>query len=271
MTTDSLNLEIIRVTPPEGVVSKPVPLVFLHGAFAGAWCWIERFLPYYAAHGYTCYAPSFRGHGGSGGQQDINRFGISDYIKDLASVVEDLDRPPVLIGHSMGGFVAMKYAEDHNIAGLALLSSVPPAGLIGPSMSLAMWNPMLMLDIGRVQSGRPDAMTMNSLRQALFSKHVPASLINKYLPMMGGESSRAVAEMHGLIQVRPDRLTGRMPILVLGAEDDGLIPPPFIRSTARLLGETAHILPRTGHGIMLDDAWQTAADTLAQWLTENDM
>lgn len=271
MISDSLELEILRVAPPEGVTHKPVPLVFLHGAFAGAWCWVERFLPYFAAQGYTCYAPSFRGHGGSGGKENLDQFGIADYLKDLSSVVEDLDRKPVLIGHSMGGFVAMKYAEDHDIAGLALLSSVPPAGLMGPSMSLAMWNPMLMLDIGRVQTGKPDAMTMDGLRQALFSKHVPTSLIKKYLPMMGGESSRAVAEMHGMVQVRPDRLKGRMPILVMGSEEDGLIPPPFVRSTARLLGETAHILPRTGHGIMLDEDWQTAADTLAQWLGEYDM
>ncbi|MDF1749084.1 MAG: hypothetical protein P1V34_09455 [Alphaproteobacteria bacterium] len=66
-------------------------------------------------------------------------------------------------------------------------------------------------------------------------------------------------------------MRNRMPILVMGAAEDGLIPPPFVRSTARLLGETAHILPHTGHGIMLDSAWQTAADTLAQWLSEYDM
>ena len=31
------------------------PLIFIHGAWHGAWCW-ERFLDYFAARGYPCYA-----------------------------------------------------------------------------------------------------------------------------------------------------------------------------------------------------------------------
>ncbi len=271
MPADTIELEILRVRPPEGVAAKVTPLVFLHGAFAGAWCWAERFLPWFAMRGYTCLAPSFRGHGGSGGAARINQFGIADYQSDLASAIAGLNRPPVLVGHSMGGFVAMKHAERHDVAGLALLSSVPPSGLMGPSMSLAMWNPMLMFDIGRVQSGKPDAITHDSLRHALFSRRVPQSLVKKYLPMMGSESSRAVAELHGSVRVDTARIRDRMPILVLGAQEDTLIPPAFVRSTARLLGTTAHILPHMGHGLMLDEAWETAATALADWLHTNDM
>lgn len=267
----TLDLEILAVRPPEGVAPKSTPLVFLHGAFAGAWCWAERFLPTFAALGYTCLAPSFRGHGGSGGKARLNQTGIAEYVADLASVAGDLPAPPVLIGHSMGGFVAMKYAERNPIAGLALLASVPPAGLMGPSMSLALWNPMLMAEIGMVQAGRPDAMSLEGLRTALFSKRVPAALVETYLPRMGGESARAVAEMHGVVQVDPSKIRGKIPILVLGAKEDGLIPPAYIRSTARQLGTTAMILPESGHGMMLDESWPTAATRVAEWLVAHDM
>ncbi|MDW3206622.1 MAG: alpha/beta hydrolase [Alphaproteobacteria bacterium] len=271
MNSDLLNLEILTARPPEGVPVRPTPLVFLHGAFAGAWCWSERFLPYFATLGYRCYAPSFRGHGDSDGQAQLDRYGIADYVSDLASVVRDLDVSPMLIGHSMGGFVAMKYAETREVAGLALLASVPPGGLIGPSMSLATWNPMLMFEIGMAQAGAPGAVSMSGLRQALFSDRVPPERVERYMPQMGGESSRAVAEMHGTIRVDPNRLRGRIPLCVMGAQEDGLIPPAFIRSTARQLGVEATILDRAGHGMMLDETWQATADALARWMRANDI
>jgi len=80
-----------------------------------------------------------------------------------------------------------------------------------------------------------------------------------------------VAELHGSVRVDTARIRGRMPILVLGAQEATLIPPAFVRSTARLLGTTAHILPHMGHGLMLDEAWETAATALADWLHANDM
>lgn len=271
MTSDTLNLEILAVRPPEGVTPRETPVVFLHGAFAGAWCWAERFLPYFATLGYRCYAPSFRGHGGSDGQRSLDSFGIQDYVADMASLARDLDTPPLLVGHSMGGFVAMKYAESCPVAGLALLASVPPGGLIGPSMSLAAWNPMLMFELGMAQAGAQSAVGLNGLRQALFSDRVSPGKAAQYMPRMGGESSRAVAEMHGTVRVDPTRLKGRIPICVLGAREDGLIPPAFVRSTARQLGVEAAILDRTGHGMMLDDSWQTTADTLARWMRGHDI
>ena len=40
------RLEII-VRQPEGR-QQPHPLLFVHGAYSGAWCWDEYFLPYFA-------------------------------------------------------------------------------------------------------------------------------------------------------------------------------------------------------------------------------
>lgn len=32
--------------------SRPIPLLFVHGAWHAAWCWDERFLDYFADVGY---------------------------------------------------------------------------------------------------------------------------------------------------------------------------------------------------------------------------
>jgi len=57
-----MKLEILS-EKPKGT-QKQKPILFVHGAWHGAWCW-EKFLPYFAENGYAAYAVSLRGHGNS--------------------------------------------------------------------------------------------------------------------------------------------------------------------------------------------------------------
>ena len=45
--------------------SHPTPLLFVHVAWHGAWCWDEYFLDFFAYRGYRALAVSLRGHGNS--------------------------------------------------------------------------------------------------------------------------------------------------------------------------------------------------------------
>ena len=40
---------------------------------------------------------------------------IADYVDDVAAVIDWLGEKPVLIGHSMGGFIIQKYLERHTV------------------------------------------------------------------------------------------------------------------------------------------------------------
>jgi non-heme chloroperoxidase len=267
-----IGLEILRARPPEGVERREVPLLFLHGAFAGAWCWAESFLPGFASQGWDSTAFSFRGHGESGGRDSLNGFGIEDYVRDLASVLEDFQHPPILIGHSMGGFVAMRYLEQHGVArasGLVLMATVPPGGLMGPSLSMMAFQPSLFYGIGLVQSGHPQAAGVETLKQALFTPDTPHGMADLYYSRMTGESQRAVMELHGSVRVAPAALRGALPMQVLGAEKDALIPPAYVRATGRALGSPAKILPDIGHGMMLGREAHVSAGAVAQWLADN--
>ena len=42
--------------------SQKPPLLFVHGAYHGAWCWDEHFLDFFAAKGYRSVAVTLRGH-----------------------------------------------------------------------------------------------------------------------------------------------------------------------------------------------------------------
>ena len=70
------------------------PLLFVHGAGHGAWCWAEHFLDFFAEHGFDSYALSLRDHGESGGRERLRWTSIADYVSDVEQVAAGLPRDP---------------------------------------------------------------------------------------------------------------------------------------------------------------------------------
>ena len=66
-----MQLELITRKPTSAAHSTPI--LFVHGAWHGAWCWDEYFMPYFAQQGYTTFALSYRGHGNSDGRDSLLR------------------------------------------------------------------------------------------------------------------------------------------------------------------------------------------------------
>lgn len=112
------------------------PLLFVHGGWHGAWCW-ENFLDYFADAGYRAVAVSLRGHGASPGPASLRWCAMSDYLADIASVVDTLGGQPVLIGHSLGGFAVQRFLETRKAPAAVLVGSVPPKGFFKLAMRVA--------------------------------------------------------------------------------------------------------------------------------------
>ena len=125
--------------------SHPVPLLFVHGAWHGAWCWDEHFLGFFANNGYRAVAPNLRGHGGSPISKPLNKCTIADYVEDVRSLAQSLPATPVLIGHSMGGFVVQKFLESREVPAAVLLSSASPRTWMRRTAPLVARHPWLGL------------------------------------------------------------------------------------------------------------------------------
>lgn len=100
---DDVTLEV-QVDGPDDAV----PLVCLHGVTASA----EEFAWLAGRHAdeYRVVRPSFRGHGDSG-RPDGPYLG-PDYVADAIAVLEQaVDGPALLLGHSLGGVVALAVAQ----------------------------------------------------------------------------------------------------------------------------------------------------------------
>lgn len=85
----------------------------MHGGQHAAWCWEEHFLDFFAADGYRAIELSLSGHGTSTNSKPPQACSIADYVEDVRSVADQLPQAPVVIGHSLGGFVVQKYLDSH--------------------------------------------------------------------------------------------------------------------------------------------------------------
>src|SRR4051812_4294690 len=106
MTESTLAASHVVSVTPSAVTGANV--LCLHGLFAGSWVF-EQVLPLIAARGYPAYAVSYRGHPPNPALDDISRASVADYANDAAEVARTLDRP-ILLGHSLGGLVALMLA-----------------------------------------------------------------------------------------------------------------------------------------------------------------
>lgn len=95
------------------------PIIFIHG-----WLGSRNFWKLITPHldlGNTLVFYDQRCHGDS----DCSKFNIDSLASDLHDLVEELDlEDPILVGHSMGGMTALKYATMYGkVSGLCLLGT----------------------------------------------------------------------------------------------------------------------------------------------------
>lgn len=256
-----MALEVLTAGTP----SERPPLLFVHGSFCGAWIWAEHFLPHFAAAGWHCLAVSLRGHGGSDGRDGLDGFGLSDYVADVLETVGNLDRPPVLIGHSLGGMVAQRAACRTKVAGLALLASVGPGGIGSAFTHMSLRHPDLLWQLGRLQTLGPDAVDYDVVRRGLFSADFPAERALSFVPRFQRESQRAANE---LLMPQWFHLMPRpsVPALVLGGNKDAFIPYGDLALAATYWAAEMKVLDGLPHVMMLDHTWEKAALVLGEWL-----
>ncbi len=260
----SPELEIFRRSPTGKPKSKH-PLVFVHGAFTGAWCWNEHFLNWFADKGFETVSFSLRGHGGSGGRQLRSLASIDDYVEDLEEVVDTLGQTPVLIGHSMGGYIIQKYLEQHTAEAAILMASVPPEGLLASNAMMAMAQPDLYFQMAWLQAIGPHTFLRERLGRAMLSPDIAEDEGMIYFGRLETESQRALLDMMG---ANPIFLTAddAPAMLVIGAHDDEIIQSELIHHTARKYHADYALVDDIHHAMMLDKHWEKVAETMLEWL-----
>ncbi len=257
-----MPLEVLAKTPADS--ARKTPLLFIHGAWHGAWCWEKYFLPYFTENGYTVYALSLRGHGSSEKPKRFPLTRICHYVTDVERFVSTLPSSPVIIGHSMGGLVAQKYLELHSAPAGVLLAPVPVKGVLRTTLRIARRHPWAFLKANLSWNLYYIIGTLNLTREAFFSDNISPEDLNEYFSLMTNEAYMAFLDMMLFSLPKPEDVGTEL--LILGAEKDMIFYPDEIDATAKAYNTDCHIVKGMAHDMMLEADWKIVADHIIQWL-----
>ncbi len=113
------------------------PVVLVHGVAASVFDWVDL-CPALAGAGYAAYALDLLGHGKSFKPKDLKEYNIDRIFEHFETWVRSLglDSPLILVGHSLGGYLALEYA-------LRFPGGVRALVLVDPFYSLDQLSPLL--------------------------------------------------------------------------------------------------------------------------------
>jgi pimeloyl-ACP methyl ester carboxylesterase len=265
-----MRLEVVSYVPQ--TLAYQTPILFLHGAWHGAWCWEDYFLPYYAEKGFSVHAMSLRGHGKSEGRKQLRWVAVGDYVTDLVQVVRSLPDVPIIIAHSFGGFILQKYLEHYDTPAAVLVAPAPARGGVGYTLRAMRTMPGALLRTTFTFSPYHLINSVERAHASFFPSTMPRAEVEKHFARLQDDSFRAYLDF--LMFALPDTRLIRernTPMLVLAAEQDRIFPMREIQALGALYNAEVQVVPDSAHDMMLDPTWQVAADHILDWLAKKDI
>jgi len=236
------------------------PLLFVHGAWHGAWCW-ESFMEWFAARGWDSHALDLRGHGTSDNDRSLRRTRIKHYVDDLANVVDSLETPPIIIAHSMGGLVTQRFLEDHELPGAVLLAPVPISGALRATLRTLRRHPIKFLKANLMWDLRPLIEKREVAADLLLSDDATADQVDWMWNRLQAESYLAYLDMLFFVRSRPQLV--HSPMAVIAGSADRIFGVGEHRKTAKAYGVELEVIEGAAHDLMLGPRWEQAAEAIA--------
>ncbi len=266
---DGERIFVQRWRPADGE-TKAV-MVLSHGLGEHAGCYLP-FVGYFAPRGAVIYAHDHRGFGRSEGRRGhVPRY--DRYVEDLRPLVEraraeNPGLPLVLVGHSMGGTIALLFTLRHpELLDRAVYSA--PALIVG--LPVPLWKRAL----GRAMSRLHPTYTNKGVTQPTLLTHDPEmQQFTAQDPLRHAHvTARLYTEMFGRgpreVLARLPEL--RVPFLVLHGTEDGLVPVEASRRVyegASVPGRAIRIYEGMRHEMFREIERERVFADVEAWLAE---
>jgi acylglycerol lipase len=243
-------------------------VVLAHGGseHSGRYGWTAERL---GEHGYATHALDHRGHGRSEGQRA--------FIDRMDKVVADLDRlvdhataahpgvPVILLGHSMGGCIALAYTLRHEKRLDALVLSAPVAALAAAGSPVE----RVALRVLSVAAPRLGVFTIDATTVSR-----DPGVVHDYdadpLNYRGKLPARTVAELSSTVARFSDEVARlRLPMLLMHGTGDRLVPIHGTEMVYERAGSDDKTLIRYDglyHEILNEPERDRVADDMLEWL-----
>ena len=195
--------------------SRRKPLLFVHGELGGSWAW-ERFLGYFAGRGWEGHALNLRNHHWSH-TADPAELSFESFVDDVGAAMDRLGPTVVVVGHGMGGLLALKAAERRGVGGLVLIAAELPGDIREPTEAHRIHEVPELFG--------PSLLGWATLPEKLQRDHRDLTLadvlrVQHLMGQKAHESGRARRTMLRGVKVDPSKFSD-VPRLVIGGGLDG--------------------------------------------------
>jgi non-heme chloroperoxidase len=257
-------------------------IVLIHGLWLTPLSW-EGWVERYKGKGFNVLAPAWPGM--EGDVEDLRRdtkpyqrLGTGEIADHYEKIIGELDKPPIVMGHSFGGLIAqMVLDRGHGAAGVAI-SPAPIKGIyvLPPSAlkvaSVALKNPAnrhraVPLTPDEFQYGFGNLLTDEESRRAYDRYAVPGPGRVLFQAAFSNVDWGSPLKVHPKSGRRP-------PLLLMANGEDHTVPASVTKSAYNIQrkASTATELkeyPDRSHWTCLQDGWEDVADEALDWAMQH--
>lgn len=223
-------------------------LYFIHGLNGSSKNW-NIFIDYFTALGFDCEAVELKEG------LDLKKAHLKDYVNKVCSLVDEND---IVIGHSMGGLIMQKVAEQSNIKAGIGICSAPPKGIT--MERIPWWRQLRYLPYATL--GVPFKPSFG-LVQDIFLNDMNEQDQQLIYPCLKKQSAHVTVEVMKQ-KIRIDECQIAAPLYFIGRKNDSIITVDIVIKTAEKYS-APYALVNGNHFIYQD--WKPIAKLIYSFIT----
>jgi pimeloyl-ACP methyl ester carboxylesterase len=266
---------------PENTPDPPAPdtIVLIHGLWMTPRSW-EKWVDHYKERGYRVLAPAYPGlevevEALREDPSPIEALRVPAVVEHLEGIVGELERPPILMGHSMGGLLVQVLLDHgYGAAGVAI-DPVPAEGIkVVPISQIRASLPVLRNPANRMRAvgftpeqfhyAFTNTLSMEESDKVYERYHIPAP--GRFV--WGGVLANFTpGHQENYVDFRNEE---RAPLLFIAGGEDNIMPPAVNESNAHHYRHTNSVtdykeFEGRSHYTLGQDGWEEVADYALEW------
>jgi non-heme chloroperoxidase len=252
-------------------------IVLIHGLWMTPLSW-EKWTERFTAAGHTVLAPAWPGFDRP--IEEIRRdttpfdgLGVKEIADHYEGIVRDLDRPPIIMGHSFGGLVT-QILLDRGVgaAAVAIDPAAPRGVMVLPPAQLRVASIALKSPANRKKSQMLSAEQFHYAFCNVLSESESQQVYERYCAPGPGRPlfQAAFANFNPKAVTKVDYKADRAPLLILGGGKDHTVPAAVTRSNFKLQKRSPAVTEYKEyadrcHFTVGQDGWEAVADHALEW------